>query len=215
MQKKLRQIFSGDATLTFLAVGCAVAFILNLIDKLFAGMYSFVPADAAFILCVIFLYRAHKKRKTDLQKGLLGAIMMWYLYDEINFVVQGIIMNESVYSAYDNPSGRTYLVLSLITFILYAALFVNYFIISGDRRSRPSGVFINQVLVVLIAVISLVTAPFQLPALTGIFTKLESVTWHIGLSFMVLMLASYETRLEVYKTGGEEQVKQVCRKTAM
>lgn len=203
MQKKLKEMFSDDKVLAFLAIGCAAVFFINMLDKFFAGLYSYIPADLAFILCVVFLYAAYRKHNKNAQKGLLGAILMWYLYDEISYVVQGIVMNDDVFNEYANPAGITYLILSLVTFILYVILFVNYFIISGDHRSRPAGVFMNQIIVVLIALISLASIAAQVPVLNGIFNKLEAVTWHIGLGFLVLMLASYETHFDMFKMNRE------------
>ena len=67
----------------------------------------------------------------NVQKGLLGAILMWYLYDEVNYVVGNIIFNSETFIRYNNFWGRGYIYMSIATMVLFAALFVNHFIINS------------------------------------------------------------------------------------
>ena len=199
MHAKLRTFFSTDDALKLFSIGTVVLLALNLICKLFCGLYSFVVQDFAFLLSVLFLYIAYKKHNKNVQKGLLGAVLMWYLYDEISYVVSEILSYgaDSLYMAYA--------LLSFVTFGLYAVLFVNYFVISGDHHSRPGNVILNQVIVVIISLISLFCAVLQVITFRGdLFSTCEAITWHTGLCFLMLMLATYEAHFDLFKLAREE-----------
>ena len=94
--------------------------------------------------------------------------------------------------------------MSVVTMVLFAALFVNHFIINGDHHSRSANVFINQLLVIALAVISIVSMIFQCFVFSGDFAGiLEATSWHIGLAALVLMIAAYESRFNAYKLKRE------------
>ena len=94
--------------------------------------------------------------------------------------------------------------MSIATMVLFAALFVNHFIINGDHHSRSVNVFLNQLLVIVIAVISIVSMCFQCFLFNGDFASiLEAISWHTGLAALVLMIAAYESRFNAYKLTRE------------
>ena len=94
--------------------------------------------------------------------------------------------------------------MSVATMVLFAALFVNHFIINGDHHSRSANVFCNQLLVIVTAVISIVSMVFQCFVFEGDFaSSLEAISWHIGLAAFVLMIAAYESRFNAYKIKRE------------
>lgn len=162
--------------------------------------------DLIFFLCVAALFVAYRNHSKNVQKGLLGAILMWYLYDEVNYVVANIILNSSTFTEYNNFWGRGYIYMSIATMVLFAALFINHFIINGDRHSRSVNVFVNQLLVVVIAVISIVSMIFQCFIFDGnIPSILEALSWHTGLATM----GEIRT-IKVYDENGAETTKKVC-----
>ena len=89
---------------------------------------------------------------------------------------------------------------------IFAALFVNHFIINGDHHSRSVNIFLNQLLVITIAVLSLVSMVFQCFVLSGDFASVvEALSWHTGLASLVLMIAAYESRFNAYKLKREAE----------
>ena len=197
-------IFAGESFLTASVAATLAFYAVNLVAKLLCGLYSLFIIDVVFFLCVAALFIAYRRHNKNVQKGLLGAILMWYLYDEVNYVVANIIFDSEVFNVYNNFWGRGYIYLSIVTMVLFAALFVNHFIINGDHHSRSVNVFFNQLLVIAIAVISIVSMCFQCFLFEGDFaSSLEALSWHTGLAALVLMIAAYESRFNAYKLKRE------------
>ena len=207
MKKLINRFSKVFADERFLAASVAATlafYAVNLVAKLLCGLYSLFIVDAVFFLCVIALYAAYRRHSKNVQKGLLGAVLMWYLYDEVNYVVGNIIFDSTAFTRYDNFWGRGYIILSIATMVLFAALFVNHFIINGDHHSRSVNIFINQLLVIAIAVISVVSMICQCFIFTGDAAGImEAVSWHLGLAALVMMIAAYESRFNAYKLQRE------------
>ena len=201
---KFSSIFAGKKFLAVTVAATLALYAINLVAKLLCGLYSLFIIDLVFFLCVAALFGAYCKHNKNVQKGLLGAILMWYLYDEINYIVGNIIFDSEVFTRYNNFWGRGYIYMSIATMVLFAALFVNHFIINGDHHSRSVNVFFNQLLVIVIAVVSIVSMCFQCFVFDGNFASiLEALSWHTGLAALVLMIAAYESRFNAYKLKRE------------
>lgn len=204
--EKFSAVFAREEFLTASVTATLILYAVNLVGKILCGLYSLFVVDSIFVLCVAALFIAYRNHNKNVQKGLLGAVLMWYLYDEINYAVGSIILNSDAFAAYNNFWGCGYLVMSLITVALFAALFVNHFIINGDHHSRSFNVFLNQLLVIVIAVLSLVSMVFQCFLFDGDFANtLEAISWHTGLTALVLMIAAYESRFNAYKLKREAE----------
>lgn len=204
--EKFSAVFAREGFLTASVTATLILYAVNLVGKILCGLYSLFVVDSIFVLCVAALFIAYRNHNKNVQKGLLGAVLMWYLYDEINYAVGSIILNSDAFAAYNNFWGCGYLVMSLITVALFAALFVNHFIINGDHHSRSFNVFLNQLLVIVIAVLSLVSMVFQCFLFDGDFANtLEAISWHTGLTALVLMIAAYESRFNAYKLKREAE----------
>ena len=211
MQKMLQRfsaVFAREKFLTASVVATLLFYGVNLVAKLLCGLYSLFIIDFVFFLCVAALFAAYRRHSKNVQKGLLGAILMWYLYDEVNYVVANILFDSEVFTVYNNFWGRGYIYMSIATMVLFAALFVNHFIINGDHHSRSVNVFLNQLLVITIAILSIVSMCFQCVVFEGDFAGiLEATSWHTGLAALVLMIAAYESRFNAYKIKRESAVK--------
>ena len=202
--ERFSSVFAREGFLTGSVAATLLLYAVNLAAKLLCGLYSLFIVDLVFFLCVAALFLAYRRHSKNVQKGLLGSVLMWYLYDEVNYVVANIIFDPGVFSVYNNFWGRGYIYMSIATMVLFAALFVNHYIINGDHHSRSANVFLNQLLVISIAVISIVSMCFQCVVFEGNFAAiLEAVSWHIGLAALVLMIAAYESRFNAYKLKRE------------
>lgn len=204
--KSFASFFAKESTMRIAYIITVVLFGINIVFKGFIPLYSLMICDGMFLLCLVFLYRSFKRHNKNVQKGLIGAVLMWYLYDEVNYVLSGIVFNDAVFTEYSNAAGMAYIVLSIATMVLFAALFVNHFIINSDHHSRPMNVFINQLLIIAIAVISILSIPMQVSVLMGqgLCSVGEAITWHTGLAALVILIASYEARLDGYRIAREE-----------
>ena len=93
-----------------------------------------------------------------------------------------------------------------VNVILFGFLFVNHFIINSDHHSRPVNIFINQLLVIAIAVITIVSLSFPVVWDNEFSVILEAVSWHIGQVASIMMIASYESVFNAYKINRENSL---------
>ncbi len=198
--------FSRQKVLLGAVVATLAAFGVNLISKIMCGFYAMFVIDVVFILCVIFLYIAYQKHNKNVQKGLLGAVLMWNLYDEFNFVVGNMVFTSDLFAQYNKSCEPEYIILCTINVILFGFLFANHFIINSDHHSRPVNIFINQLLVIAIAVITIVSLSFPVVWDNEFSVILEAVSWHIGQVASIMMIASYESVFDAYRINRENNL---------
>lgn len=181
---------------------CALILYLaaNLCFKVLSKMYSLIVSDIVLVCCVICLYIAFNHHSKNVQKGMLGAILMWYLNDQISYVMNSLIPN----------GGSIFIIVfELFTLFLFAALFVNYFIIISDHHSKPRNVMINQIIAIAIAVSSIVQIVYNiLFSESGVYILGEMITWNIALIGLMFMIVSYQTRFEIFKIRREEEAEE-------
>ena len=73
---RLSSVFAQERFLTATVFATLAFYAINLVAKLMCGLYSLFIIDTIFFLCVIFLYAAYRNHNKNVQKGLLGAILM-------------------------------------------------------------------------------------------------------------------------------------------
>jgi len=201
---KFSAFFVKEKTMDIAFYCTIIIFTINMLVKVFVPMISLLICDSVFYLCLVFLYTSFKHHNKNVQKGLLGATLMWYLYDEINYLLGGIIFSPYGFEAYDNAAGKGYLVLNILCIISFACLFVNHFVINSDHHSSPLNVLINQLLVVFFSICSIASIPFQVQVLMGNMLEIiEGITWQLGVSTLILLIASYESKLDAYRLDRE------------
>ena len=142
----------------------------------------------------------------NVQKGLLGAVLMWNLYDEFNFVIGNMVFTSDLFAQNTKSCEPEYIMLCTVNVILFGFLFVNHFIINSDHHSRPVNIFINQLLVIAIAVITIVSLSFPVVWDNEFSVILEAVSWHIGQVASIMMIASYESVFNAYKINRENSL---------
>lgn len=85
-------VFAKEKYLSGTVAATLILYGINLAAKLMCGLYSLFIVDLIFFLCIVFLYIAHQRQNKNVQRGLLGAVLMWYLYDEVNYVIANIVV---------------------------------------------------------------------------------------------------------------------------
>lgn len=202
MQKenKIQRFFINDSLLLVSFIVFVALLVINIVAKLFIGLYSLCISDLCFLICVIFLYIAFKSHNKNVQKGLLGAVLMWYFVDQLNFVVNNIIFDPTVFEVYSSFFGVGYIILSLIILVLITVFSVNHFIISGDHKSRRGNVNFELILGIILSIVSFVCIIFQVPVVyPSVADIIECVSWHIGTIALLFVVGSFEANFEAWK----------------
>lgn len=83
MQKiidRLSVVLTDKRFLTASVSATLALYAVNFVAKLLCGLYSLFIIDIVFFLCVAALFAAYRRHNKNMQKGLPGAILMWYFY---------------------------------------------------------------------------------------------------------------------------------------
>lgn len=198
--EKIQKFFASDTLLKISVIVFTVLLSVNIVSKFFIGLYALCISDLVFMACILVLFVAFKKHNKNVQKGLLGAVLMWYFLDELSYVLNSIVFSKEVLPQYQNFAGFGYITLSIVTTILFAAFFIIHFMLCGDHKSNKAAVHTELVLGICMSVIALVSIGFQWVVLyPDFFSNVENVTWHIALCAYLTMVGSYEAHFENWK----------------
>lgn len=202
---KFEEIFAEEELLQTTVILSLVFFGANAIFKALAGMYTLAIGTVILFLCILFLFISFRKHNKNVQKGLFGAVLMYYLYDEITLLFGNIIFSEAGRVQYSTKEGTLYIVCNIITLVLYIALFINHFLINSDHHSKSVSVLFNLIIAIIFIAVSVLGIVFQLTVFKeAIYFALESISWHLGIILFVIMIVCYESLIDKYKVRREE-----------
>jgi len=140
------------------------------------------------VLCLAVTYISYKKHNKNVMKGMMGAVM-------ITLVLIGLtsfFINEN----YKIESG--------ISIALAIALFINHFIINSDRQARPANVLINQILVLVLAIVAIVSFVSLVPTCINTADAIVTILAAFGQPFSMISIICIEARLDAYRSNREE-----------
>jgi len=189
----LKKLFTNDK---FFAIStfCS-AFSLAVLGIIYAIQYSDGMFGSGVIKIVgsiylVVLYISYKRHEKNVLKGIMGATLSTMLISAL-YVIPMITL----------PAEKVIIPLNAV---LSALLLTNHFVINSSRKSSPTNIRLNQVLVLLIAINliawSVVWFPYSLTA-TDIIADVCAI---VGFAFMAASIVCVESRLDAYRLDREE-----------
>lgn len=203
MKEKIQSFLFSRKVLGAATFIMCIAMLVNVNAKFMIGLYQHAIVDFIFTICTAALYFAFIKHNKNVQKGLLGAVLAWYLVDEVSYVFGDILLNPALAPQYQNSMGTVFIILTTTGMIAYCVVFINNFIMTGDHKARPYNLGIAFWASFITSILSLVTMILQaILEPTGIALT-ENISWHIMLIAFMVMIGSYENHFEVWKENRE------------
>ncbi len=188
----MKKLFTNDkfflAMVLCAVIGEGLYSVLSLVNS-FSLISSVVPMMIR-VLCVVFLYSSYRKHSKNVMKGLMGALLMAQVLNAITLFGFG---NSSVFLT---ATRIAFLVLNL-------ALFINHFIINSDHHSSSKNVTLNQVIVILLAVLNTVRVIYLMTFLPGTLSVIRFACDIIGYIGMTAIVVCVESRLDAYRLDRE------------
>jgi len=149
---------------------------------------------AAFLGVLLFL--SYKRHEKNVMKGLIGAELMWMLYEEVSFCCLVVFEGKADFTASLGKLYPFFSSLKVVNVFAVLLIFLLHFRINAEHRSRPVEIRINQVLnfvMVLCYVLDILTQLFF-----GEITASQIVLMVFKI-FLMLMVISIESRLDEYR----------------
>ena len=168
------------------SVICAIFYAIPSLEDFDLASTSFFILEGA---CLISLYLSFKNHAKNVMKGMMGALLAAMLLDCTCWL-----------NTYFGPDT----VFSCIAIALNAVLFIDHFIINGERRSKPVNVRINQVVVCLLSIVYVAwDASWALSYPLGIIT-VAAVSSSIHCIGVIATVVCVESRLDAYRIDREK-----------
>jgi len=190
----MKKRFTSDSAFRFYTVfgaaGTVVASVLNLI--FYPELVLTVVIDLLRVLCVITLFVSYKKHSKNVMKGMMGALLM-------------LMIVHAVACVSNNYSGTAReRIASIIYVALSAGLFVNHFVITGERIAKPEQVALNQVLCALMVVAMILISGSVVETENSILERLGEFLYTLSFASSVASVICVESRLDAYRLEREK-----------
>lgn len=212
MKESLYKFFNKRSTFVTATVISVLFFAANIITKfilafsdaalfteeassLSASMFNLAISDIFLVICIIAFATAFIKHNKNVQKMLLGAILFWYVIDQTSYVLSQVVTGEM-----QQIQGAFGMILQFMILILFIILFINSLVINSDKSNKPSGIYLNQVIIILLVFITLVKLIYGVELYAGnVVELLENIFWQGGYIFFLFMIMSFETEIDFYR----------------
>jgi hypothetical protein len=144
MHNTLKKGFQRNGVLLWSTVAACLLWTANAVMNISASGHRSFFVNLMYILCLIILCFAEFKQEKNIVQGMIGALLMAFLFGNHN-VVMAIIDKVADGNV---PSRADWQI--IVGFILALALFVNHFLIASPTFRSMRRINMNQIIVVLI-----------------------------------------------------------------
>lgn len=207
MNKKISKFFTNDLTLHFATVISIVFVIIQAL--VYSVAFGFTPSTLFIYLgigfVVFFLDWSYNRHEKNVMKGLIGALLAIVIISQFTFAFDyNLVENLKVLS--QTTIGYIELALSIVNLILFVMLFINHFVINSEHHSNPRKIKFNQVVIYLIAAVSLaeiVLSIFVYP--NDAVIVVEYICRALLAISLLVMIVCIESKLDAYRIIKEEK----------
>jgi len=195
MGNKARGIFVNDewfaAFTAVMVVTGALEGLLCIISR--SVEFVLVPFIAALGLWMFLSYKKHQK---NVMKGLMGASLMWMLYEEVDFAGEVLYTSKAAFAASLGNAYAFFSCLKFLNVVLILLIFLLHFRINSYGHSRPVEVRLNQLFNILLI------AFYLLDIFTQVFFGEINASQIVLMFFktvLMFVVISIESRLDEFR----------------
>ena len=189
--------------MTALAAGiaCGVVFFL------LAGSFDVQqPIYVIQGILAIFIYRSYVSHDKNVMKGLMGALLMELILNELCYIFGFLRIKTAEEFAISTVLGVLFILIEIVFFSLQISLFVNHFVINSDHHSNPSKVRLNQKILFGLMATVVVQEIFSIATLSSYTaaTVLQQILWFVLESSTYGFIICVESKIDEYKALREQ-----------
>jgi len=187
----MKNLFTNDKFFGGLSAISVLCLLYYVAQETILQTISFAAAVFAVLemICVSTLFVSYKNHSKNVMKGMMGSLL-----------IIGIVNITLLVREYERVFDT---VLSVVCFVLSVAIFINHFIINSDRHSRNINIVINQILALLIGVLTLFWDIMWIPVAADTLHAVSSVVSGIGCACISAVVVCVESRLDAYRLDRE------------
>ena len=154
--------------------------------------------QGVLVLCV---YRAYSVHEKNVMKGMLGALLMELILNELCYIFGFLRVKIAEEFAASIVLGVFFVLIEGIFFTLQVVLFINHFVINSDHRSSPSKVRLNQKILFGLMVTLIAQETFSVATLSSYtaVTVLQQIMWFVLEISTYGFIISVESKIDEYK----------------
>lgn len=212
MENSFKNFFTKRSVLTWSAVIALIGYAANAVIKLIIGDAGSTTSAIGIILlivCLLILVVSFYKHDKNVTKCMLGAVLLWFIKDDITYLGTVILPSASNGGEYSSLAGLAYIILEFITIALYLSLFLSHIIIISDHKSNTELVTLNLIIVVLASVVSLIKMFITL-SVVNYETKasIEIISWEIAFIAFLFIIVCIQAEVDTFKIIRENKLEQ-------
>lgn len=197
----MKKLFTNDKFFLFSVLAtvlCAVieiiCFIISKAD--IATHFTWITPHIIIGICSAVLYLSYINHNKNIMKGIIG------------FLFATILMNDIKNLEYYTVASFSY-ICQLLFVVLDIVLVVDHFVLNSTHLSKPVTVKINQFVLVLFTIISIVLLINVLSGMSSfpgvaLYNYIESITSGLIFVFTFASIVCVESRLDLYKAIREQ-----------
>ena len=157
-------------------------------------------------ILALFIYRAYAKHDKNVMKGLLGALLMELILNELCYIFGFLRVKIVEEFEMSTVLGVIFVVLEVVFFTLQVTLFINHFVINSDHHSSPAKVRFNQKILFCLMATIIVQEMFSIATLSSYtaYTVLQQILWFILEISTYGFIICIESKIDEYKALREQ-----------
>ena len=203
----LKQFFQSEKNMKgFAVVALIEGFVCGISFYLITGSPDVQQViyiiQGVLVLCVYRAYTAHDK---NVMKGMLGALLMELILNELCYMFGFLRVKAAEEFAAGAALGVCFVLIEAVFFTLQVVLFINHFIINSDHHSSPARVRLNRRILFGLMLALVVQETFSIATLSSYtaFTVLQQILWFILEVSTYGFILCVESRIDEYKAARE------------
>lgn len=202
----VRKFFENIKTLHFSIVASAICCAVNMVCSFFTGNYTGAVSLLIVIPCIITLGVSYDRHNKNVMKAMIGAVLMWYVTDIIDFDGHTVIPQAvSADGAYHSANGYVFILFEALLVLMFSVLFVNHFVINSDHHSSPANVMANQVIVLVAAGVAFMQVFMAFNVIDCAAGIIGIVCRQLSQVTFLTSIVGVESKLDAYRIQREQK----------
>lgn len=157
-------------------------------------------------ILALFIYRAYAAHDKNVMKGLLGALLMELILNELCYIFGFLRIKIVEEFEMSTALGVIFVAIEVVFFTLQVILFINHFVINSDHHSSPVKVRFNQKVLFCLMSTIIVQEMFSIATLSSYtaYTVLQQILWFILEISTYGFIICIESKIDEYKALREQ-----------
>jgi len=196
MEKNFDKFYEKDITFVLFTILTILIGIASTVLSIVNDNVSYVLVPIITIIAFV-LFRSYKTHNKNVMKGLMGAVLMWLVTEEVSYMINVFLSGPVAFkNTVDNLYGL-FVVVKVVCVIVTLGIFALHFVINSDHKSNPLFIELNQTLQLFL--ICLYVADIIISAMAMGSLNAELIAFLVFKAALMNMVICIESKLDAYR----------------